>query len=62
MKKLIKLISITLLLLTTACSKTYTCGCTDGTDNVVFEEDINAENKSEAQEKCRSTGDECALL
>jgi len=63
MKKLFLLTSITFLLLSTACTKTYTCGCTDGTpNNIVHTEEIKADNKDEAREKCHSVGIECEIL
>jgi hypothetical protein len=62
MRKIILLTSVTVLLFLTACTKTYTCACTDGTDNIVYTEDIEAQNKSEAQDTCRALGTECDCL
>lgn len=51
------------LLFSTACTKTYTCGCSDGTpDNIQYTKEVTAENKSEAQEKCANFGFECELI
>lgn len=61
MKKII-FIACIIGLVHSSCSKSYTCECTDGTpDNVVYTEGINVKNKTEAQEYCRSLGDECDI-
>lgn len=62
MRKLILLTGGSFLLVFTACTKTYTCACTDGTPhNIVYTMEIEAENKSEAKEECSSRGVECGL-
>ena len=62
MKYLIALSLLTLLSLLSSCSKTYTCGCSDGTENIVYEEEINAADENEAKDKCSSKGVECWLI
>lgn len=62
MKKLILFTIGSFVLLLTACTRTYTCACTDGTPhNIVYTMEIEAKNKSEAKEDCNSRGVECGL-
>lgn len=62
MKHLITLSFITLVSLLSSCSKTYMCGCSDGTENIVYEEEINAADENEAKDKCSLKGVECWLI
>ena len=56
------LILFTTLLAITGCSKTYICGCTDGSTNIIHTEETQANTQSEAQDNCRSLGIECDLM
>ena len=50
------------LILFSGCQKTFSCGCTDGTQNIIHTEEIQADNSKKAKEHCESIGTECDLL
>lgn len=56
-------IIIALATIASSCQKSYTCACTDGSpNNIVFTEEIVADNQEEAQQTCNAMGIECDLI